>query len=194
MKQIVISFLLIQAIGFSALRADINHDGRVDLADLAILASEWLQEDRSVGMRLGENNTVGWFDSEIGWTITDELNDISIAAGIALFSIPEGGGASMERLLAGLEVGEIYRFAFDVADIEGDLPESEAYGAFCGHNVLFNTAGSYYADIVYDGIGHVIFYCTGFDPEASIRLTNLSICKIYRSVSGNEELSEAWGW
>lgn len=32
------------------LRADINHDGRVDIADLSILASEWLmEEDMSLG-------------------------------------------------------------------------------------------------------------------------------------------------
>lgn len=43
MRTLTALFILLAAPVF-ALRADLNSDGRVDIADLAILASEWMQE------------------------------------------------------------------------------------------------------------------------------------------------------
>ena len=41
---------------FGVLRADINHDGRVDIADLSILAEEWLMEEPDMNLCVGTKN------------------------------------------------------------------------------------------------------------------------------------------
>ena len=62
---------------FGVLRADINRDGRVDITDLSILASEWLMEEPDmnlcVGTKYGESvDYIGAFGlytpTEGGWT------------------------------------------------------------------------------------------------------------------------------
>lgn len=45
MKRLFLMWIICVCQPVFALRADINGDGRVDLADLAILAGEWMQED-----------------------------------------------------------------------------------------------------------------------------------------------------
>ena len=116
------------------LRADCNGDGRVDLLDLTILASEWLME---VDMGLGpELVTNGGFDTDSDWSKTECVIADSVATLNGVLTM-----SGCFQLIANLENGKTYQVAFDI--ISG--------GDFGGYDLIFGNATE---DIPGTGNGH----------------------------------------
>jgi hypothetical protein len=146
----VVMMICWQAVCFGALRADINRDGRVDLLDLAILASEWLMEDND--MRLGpELITNGGFsgigspwalDSSGSWQIGDGQANLHYE-----FNVDETH--SLVYVDGNFLEGHTYRVTFEIKSISGNLPD-EGIRIYIGTDALTTrkTAAVFTEDIV----------------------------------------------
>ncbi|RKY09845.1 MAG: hypothetical protein DRP56_02080 [Planctomycetota bacterium] len=101
MRKIVLILWLAVALAAPVfgLRADINNDGRVDFADLAILAEEWLMSEQ-YGPELVTN---GGFDTDTAWTkggdwawLNGTMRLYSSEQGVLSQSLPVVAGTAYE--------------------------------------------------------------------------------------------------
>jgi hypothetical protein len=93
------------------LRADINGDHIVDLQDLAILASEWMECDMSLGPELVVN---GGFDTDTDWDYTDEpFGGWTISGGKINFADPVMNSPCSQSDV--VEIGKTYQVEFTLS-------------------------------------------------------------------------------
>lgn len=126
-------FLLITPVCF-ALRADINGDCRVDMADLAILASEWMQEDENCMSRyyLTIDGASGYLTVPDNAAVRLGTSDFTISLWARWSHFPATGEAPPILIKSGVH-GFEWQFYLDIAansiamaieysTIEGALP------------------------------------------------------------------------
>lgn len=110
-------FWVLAAAAAGGLRADLDGDGRVGLADLAILSAEWMKGD-SVGTERIVNGDFAGGDAN--WTLTG--TGWSTATGKLVFDEAAGAYHSALQNVSGLAVaGETIRISFDF-EIDSVLP------------------------------------------------------------------------
>jgi len=115
MKNTILFIWLLVYGSVFGLRADINGDCRVDIEDLCILCSEWMQEDEDCIMGLGpELVTNGDFDSDVGW---NAVGSAIVNFGFGMFS----GVGTLTRPIS-VTAGKMYQVVFEIASrTNGDV-------------------------------------------------------------------------
>jgi hypothetical protein len=197
MKRVLFLLFLMQAVCFGALRADINRDGRVDIKDLAILASEWLMEetDMQLGPELVAN---GGFGSSASWQSDEGI-------GFGNWSISEGKARCVYLLedylfqeLNGAVAGKTYRLTYTlvVESLVAGYVSAQVAGIT---NIVQRTiSGTYTQDFVAgvfepgDSI-EVLFGLLGDEREGTFTIDDVSVREVLPAIQG-DELSEAWTW
>lgn len=148
------------------LRADLNGDCRVDIADLAILMSEWLQEE-DCNMSLGpELTTNGGLDTDTWW---EKLNGATISGGVA--RLLNGSTLKTPDISLDMPNFSTYRLTYTMTFVQFDPEDPQlasvtpilAYNAYPG--TTRTTEGTFTEDVVienYTGapFGEFRFYCS----------------------------------
>ncbi|MBE3142921.1 MAG: hypothetical protein IMZ61_03240 [Planctomycetes bacterium] len=175
MKCFILCLLLCGTLSPATLRADLNGDCRVDIADLAILMSEWLQEE-DCNMSLGEELVVngdfaledtGWA-SDAGWTFdTETANWSGLSGGLNQDSLP-------------VTAGKTYLVSYEVSDYAG-----------LGY-IHANLGGTSGALISFDGVREEQLIA-GDDGTFSLEVTGSGCSLKADNVSVKEVLADAGG-
>jgi hypothetical protein len=170
---LIVLACLLKGNGNARIQSDINNDGRVDLADFAILASEWLIEETD--MRLGTQLvTNGTFTNTDSWTADVPLN-FTVADNKATLATD----GNIYQSISGLLIGKKYRVSFTVTDFpepeeEGDNTKVSA--SFSGTSIPITGNGNYQRDIVFDGSHSLIYFGIESEPTSGIiTISNVSI-------------------
>jgi hypothetical protein len=184
MKTFITTVFLMCTVCAFGLRADINGDGRVDMEDLAILASEWMQEDEPMfGPNLVTNGT---FDTDLsGWTAENGWSWSSYIVAEVEWAITEGVTAILSQALP-IVAGKQYEISWDVVNnidvgagtfsiaLGGTVQELgfEEWTA-SGHQSYMLTAGTTDNLLKFTGVGQSSLKILGID-NISVRelLTN----------------------
>jgi len=178
----LIAFVLISSVCATAtLRADLNGDCRVDMADMAILMSEWMFEgdcDMGLGPELVVN---GDFSSETGgwsflvgtWIISDGALHL-LSADLPVF-----------QTLGGLVIGKTYQLNYDLLSYNIENPFSSGiYFTFDGvsgpvHLLDDPSPAHYSADFVYSGTTNdLYFWVEDIGEGSSVNIDNVSVREI----------------
>ena len=157
------------------LRADLNGDCRVDLADLAILASEWLQED--CDMALGPELAVdGGFDDGGAYWVTEDAG-WSFIDGKAQWS---GLAGALNQDTIPVTAGTLYSVSYDISDYSGFGYIHVDVGGNSGSLISFD--GTHTEQITAGEDGTFSLEITG--SGCSLKLDNISVREIIPDTGG----------
>jgi hypothetical protein len=178
MKSLLSVFVLLSAMVFGTLRADISGpngvpDFRVDLYDLAVFAEEWLESENY--MSLGDELAVGFpngsFIAQEGWSVSG-----SSAVWFETNS-SQNGNAFYLPFIA--EIGKTYRVTFEVYD-------SAVYNFYVFGYISENDAGTqrtgdgiYTQDILATLDGDSLGFKTGnCSVNSTFKIRNFSVREV----------------
>jgi hypothetical protein len=187
---------LLCVVWFGCLRSDINGDGRVDLGDLAIMASEWMQESC---MALGpELVTNGGFDSDLSSWVSDPLGAFAQSDGKAVWDSDLSSEASLTQTVAG-ESGKKYKLSFTISSVSGfSFLQSSASVQWGGGSVSFLTSmasGTYNAFITHNGVANSLIISGGnFNENGGFAVDNVSVKEVLSGVPSIDTLDQVWEW
>lgn len=159
------------------LRADLSGpagipDGRVDLYDFVVFASEWMQENT---MGLGpELVTNGGFDTDTDWT---EEAVWSITGGQAVYTHAEDPPSGYIQQSLSIVAGTSYQVSFDILQVDAGISVTPFLGGAAGG--VFVETGHVDLIVVAEELDSALkFLGEGISAGTNVIIDNVSVRKI----------------
>jgi hypothetical protein len=172
---IVFCLLLLSVLCPAQLRADLNGDCKVDLADLAILLSEWMQKDEDC-MALGDELVVnGGFDTEIDdeW---QKVGSVDSSGGSCLLSKTTGVSLIQQE---SVEAAKTYFVSIDVLEVvlTNEATANLTLGG-SGTGISLNAVQTFTETITTGGSTNVTISLSSTTNGDKIRIDNVSVREV----------------
>lgn len=173
MKYAFVFFNVLITAGFSGLTADIDGDGVVNLADLAILSEQWLcVEDPNVTTNRVTNGT---FDTDTAWTKSSD--SVTISGGTADFATGDNETLTLSQTIEdpNLVPGWQYTFSYEVA---GSTLADEEFSVLLGgaEQVIAKTVGTHTYTLTCGAAdSKIVFKLDSSFSIRSIQIDNVSL-------------------